>query len=399
MVAWGEASSALEAIGRALTPASRSGWPGSSALASRRQSSTWAVHVGLVSPRDGVRGPGELALVALAQRVRLQGMLPLLRLGPFGCRAGLALQGRPERADPAPAGGAQADPPPEPAHVQRGPGGLALDRGPQPRLPPLLAGEDPAPLARLLRLDGLERGCEAQLQLLPAGFLVSPPQALRRLVDVVGLAVRLPGPLEPQDAGGLQGALPALRAGIRQQAASARAGSDRSGTPLPILAPAPPLSPLRGRLPRIRFRGSVGCMATSINRADLLGNLGGDPEFRHLPDGTVVARLRLATSRSWKDRGTGEWKEATEWHDVAVWQAGRLEGRLSKGDRIHVSGRLRTREWDKDGARMQRTEIVCRAGSVILLASKPGSGAPDPAAAGAVSGPPPDGGDDDGLPY
>ena len=97
-------------------------------------------------------------------------------------------------------------------------------------------------------------------------------------------------------------------------------------------------------------------MATSINRADLLGNLGGDPEFRHLPDGTVVARLRLATGRSWKDRGSGEWKEATEWHDVAVWQAERLEGRLAKGDRVHVSGRLRTREWDKDGVRMQRTE-------------------------------------------
>ena len=143
-------------------------------------------------------------------------------------------------------------------------------------------------------------------------------------------------------------------------------------------------------------------MATSINRADLLGNLGGDPEFRHLPDGTVVAKLRLATSRSWKDRDSGEWKEATEWHDVAVWQAGRLEGRLAKGDRVHVSGRLRTREWDKDGVKMRRTEIVCRAGAVVLLTPKPGAagaGASDAASPGAVPSSPPDGADDDGIPF
>ena len=142
-------------------------------------------------------------------------------------------------------------------------------------------------------------------------------------------------------------------------------------------------------------------MATSINRADLLGNLGGDPDFRHLPDGTVVARLRLATGRSWKDRGSGEWKESTEWHDVAVWQAERFEGRLAKGDKVHVSGRLRTREWDKDGVRMQRTEIVCRAGGLILLTSKPGpsGAAADGGPAGPVPGPPPDGGGDDDIPF
>ena len=145
-------------------------------------------------------------------------------------------------------------------------------------------------------------------------------------------------------------------------------------------------------------------MATSINRADLLGNLGTDPEFRHTPEGVVLARLRVATSRSWKDRSTGDWKEATEWHDVVVWQAERLKGRLAKGDKVHLSGRLRTREWDKDGVTIRRTEIVCRAGGVILLAPKPEAAGGAPASdSGAAPGPAaaraPEGGDDDDSPF
>ena len=112
-------------------------------------------------------------------------------------------------------------------------------------------------------------------------------------------------------------------------------------------------------------------MATSINRADLLGNLGADAEFRQLRDGAVVAQLRLATSRSWKDRESGEWQEETEWHDVSVWNADRLRGRLRKGDRVHVSGRLRTRSWERDGMTRRSTEIVCPAGAVILLTPRP----------------------------
>lgn len=112
-------------------------------------------------------------------------------------------------------------------------------------------------------------------------------------------------------------------------------------------------------------------MATSINRADLLGNLGSDPDFRTLPDGAVVAQLRLATSRSWQDRLNGEWREETEWHDVSVWKAAHLQGRLRKGDRVHVSGRLRTRSWEHEGVTQRRTEIVCRAGAVILLTPRP----------------------------
>ena len=114
-----------------------------------------------------------------------------------------------------------------------------------------------------------------------------------------------------------------------------------------------------------------GGMATSINRADLLGNLGSDPEFRTLPDGAVVAQLRLATSRSWRNRDSGEWQEETEWHDVSVWRADHLRGRLRKGDRVHVTGRLRTRSWEHEGVTRRSTEIVCAAGAVILLTPRP----------------------------
>ena len=116
-------------------------------------------------------------------------------------------------------------------------------------------------------------------------------------------------------------------------------------------------------------------MARTINQATLLGHLGGDAEFRQLPSGEAVASLRLATSRSYR-RDDGEWAEETEWHDVVVWKADRLEqrrDRLRKGDLLHVSGRLRTRAWeDRDGHKRQRTEVACFAGDVILLSAGAG---------------------------
>ena len=135
---------------------------------------------------------------------------------------------------------------------------------------------------------------------------------------------------------------------------------------------APPGSP--SGLPAIPIRASVGCIVASINQADLLGNLAADPEFRELPDGTVLAQLRLATGRTWMDRDSGQWKEETEWHDVVVWKAEHLNGRLTNGDGRHVSGRLRTRARDKNGVTMRRTEIVCWAGAVIPLCSKRDAG-------------------------
>ncbi len=113
-------------------------------------------------------------------------------------------------------------------------------------------------------------------------------------------------------------------------------------------------------------------MARTINQAILLGHLGGDASFKTLPGGDTLATLRLATSRPYRREG-GEWAEETEWHDVVVWKAERLEGlrgRLRKGDPVCVTGRLRTRGWeDEEGRRHQRTEVSCFASDVILLAA------------------------------
>ena len=122
-------------------------------------------------------------------------------------------------------------------------------------------------------------------------------------------------------------------------------------------------------------------MARTINQSFLLGNLGGDAEFRKLASGEEVATLRLATSRSFR-RSDGEWADETEWHDVVVWKADRLRDhrdRLRKGDPVHVAGRLRTRSWeDREGHKRQRTEVACFAGDVILLAQAQGAVGADP---------------------
>ena len=140
-------------------------------------------------------------------------------------------------------------------------------------------------------------------------------------------------------------------------------------------------------------------MARTINQATLLGHLGGDAEFRHLPSGEAVASLRLATSRSYR-RDDGEWAEDTEWHDVVVWKADRLEkhrDRLRKGSPVHVTGRLRTRSWeDRNDVKRQRTEVACFASDVILLAPAAGELAAGSAAEDSGDGSqPPEGGDDD----
>ena len=144
-------------------------------------------------------------------------------------------------------------------------------------------------------------------------------------------------------------------------------------------------------------------MARTINQSFLLGHLGGDAEFRHLPSGEAVASLRLATSRSYR-REDGEWADETEWHDVVVWKADRLKDRrdrLRKGDPVHITGRLRTRAWeDRDGQKRQRTEVACFAGDVILLAAarRGTEWEPVESAAREEGSRPPEGGDD-GVPY
>jgi len=99
----------------------------------------------------------------------------------------------------------------------------------------------------------------------------------------------------------------------------------------------------------------------SVNKVILVGNLGADPEQRFLPNGDAVCNIRIATSESWKDKGTGEKKEATEWHRVVFFRRlAEIAGQyLTKGSSVYVEGSLKTRKWqDKDGSDRYATEIV-----------------------------------------
>jgi len=103
-------------------------------------------------------------------------------------------------------------------------------------------------------------------------------------------------------------------------------------------------------------------MAGSLNKVILVGNLGRDPEIRHTNDGTRVANLSLATSESWKDKATGERRDRTEWHRVAIFNenlAEIAEKYLRKGSKVLVEGQLQTRKWtDQTGAEKYTTEVV-----------------------------------------
>ena len=103
-------------------------------------------------------------------------------------------------------------------------------------------------------------------------------------------------------------------------------------------------------------------MAGSVNKVILIGNLGRDPEIRTFQNGGKVANLRIATSESWKDRNSGERREKTEWHSVAVMSEGLvnvIERYLKKGMKVYVEGQLQTRKWqDQTGNDRYTTEVV-----------------------------------------
>ncbi|MBD9526772.1 single-stranded DNA-binding protein [Paracoccus sp. PAR01] len=105
-------------------------------------------------------------------------------------------------------------------------------------------------------------------------------------------------------------------------------------------------------------------MAGSVNKVILIGNLGQDPEIRSFPSGGKVANLRIATSETWKDRNTGERKERTEWHTVAIYSEPLVrvaEQFLKKGSKIYVEGQLETRKWqDQQGNDRYSTEVALR---------------------------------------
>ena len=109
----------------------------------------------------------------------------------------------------------------------------------------------------------------------------------------------------------------------------------------------------------------------SLNKVMLIGNVGKDPEIRHLENGVAVVTLPIATSERFKDR-TGEVKEQTEWHNVVFWRnlAEIVEKHVRKGSQVFIEGRLRTRQWeDQNGQKRYATEIV--ADTMRLLGRRP----------------------------
>ena len=113
-----------------------------------------------------------------------------------------------------------------------------------------------------------------------------------------------------------------------------------------------------------------------LNRVDLIGNLGADPEFRSLPGGGEVANFSIATSERFKDRQNGEYRQQTEWHRIVVFQDGlvaMLRKHAAKGRQAHITGKLRTRKWqDRDGNDRFTTEIVVGPrGSINFLDPRP----------------------------
>ncbi len=98
----------------------------------------------------------------------------------------------------------------------------------------------------------------------------------------------------------------------------------------------------------------------SLNKAMLIGNVGQDPEIRHMPNGNAVANLSVATSETWKDKNTGDKQEKTEWHRVVVFGnlANIVESYVRKGSKLYIEGKIQTRSWEQDGAKKYSTEIV-----------------------------------------
>ena len=113
----------------------------------------------------------------------------------------------------------------------------------------------------------------------------------------------------------------------------------------------------------------------SVNKVIVVGNLGKDPETRYSPNGGAICNVRIATTRNWKDKATGEKKEETEWHSVVFYdRLAEIAGEyLKKGRSVYVEGRLKTRKWqDKEGQDRYTTEIIAQ--EMQLLGSREGLG-------------------------
>ena len=107
----------------------------------------------------------------------------------------------------------------------------------------------------------------------------------------------------------------------------------------------------------------------SVNKVILIGNLGRDAETKFTPSGTAKTTFAVATSRSWKDQQSNEWKEETNWTNVVLWRQENLANYLNKGKQVYVEGRLQTRNYDdNDGKKVYITEVVAE--EVILLGGR-----------------------------
>ena len=145
---------------------------------------------------------------------------------------------------------------------------------------------------------------------------------------------------------------------------------------------------------------------SSLNKVTLIGNLGADPETRTFQNGGKVCNLRIATSESWKDKSTGERREKTEWHSVAIMQDGLAsiaQQYLKKGSKVYVEGKLQTRKWqDQAGADSYSTEVVLQGFgcSLIMLSGSGGSeGRSEPDDSGYGGGGRPTNDFDDDIPF
>lgn len=143
----------------------------------------------------------------------------------------------------------------------------------------------------------------------------------------------------------------------------------------------------------------------SLNKVQIIGNCGKDPEIRYMPSGSAVAKVSVATTEKWKDKQTGDSKEKTEWHNLVFFgRLGEIVGEyVHKGSPIYVEGQLRTNKWqDKNGVDRYTTEIVVR--EMQLLGGKPAGQGGQDRAAGRASKPTPsqqpiDDGFDDDIPF
>jgi len=110
-----------------------------------------------------------------------------------------------------------------------------------------------------------------------------------------------------------------------------------------------------------------------VNKAILVGRLGGDPEVRQIPSGSTVANFNIATSEEWKDKNSAEKQERTEWHRIVAWDSlGQMCGEsLHKGSQVYIEGRLQTRSWEgQDGKKRWTTEIVAQIVRILGSAGK-----------------------------